>query len=60
MNCPICGQPMEVYETRITYDKNRKEFDHKRYKCRQDDVWGRLEIPKAQLAASEHGEALVK
>jgi hypothetical protein len=46
---------MEVYETKTTYDKNRKEFDHKKYRCRQDDVWGRLEIPKS-LISEEHRE----
>ena len=49
MNCPICQKPMEVYEMRITRDKQGNEFERKRYKCKQDNVWGMLEIPKAVL-----------
>lgn len=46
MNCPICGKPMDEYLTKTTYDSNRTEFDHKRFRCLQDNVWSRLEIPK--------------
>jgi hypothetical protein len=40
---------MEIWKTRTTYDKDKKEFDHKRYVCRKDNVWGMLEIPKEKL-----------
>jgi len=56
MECPICHQPMEVWQTKTTYDKNRKAFDHKRYVCRKDDVWGRLEIPVQSQETEEEKE----
>jgi hypothetical protein len=46
---------MEVWKTLTTYDKNKKAFDHKRYVCRKDDVWARLEIP-VQLLETEKPE----
>jgi hypothetical protein len=46
MECPICHKPMEIYESKTTTDKHGKEYDHTRYRCRADDVWSRLEIPK--------------
>lgn len=49
MNCPICNQPMEVWKTLITHDKNGKQFDHKRFVCKKDDIWARLEIPLSLL-----------
>jgi hypothetical protein len=49
MNCPMCGQPMEIYQSKTTYDKQRNAFDHKRYRCRKDNVWSRLGIPQAIL-----------
>ncbi|GHO91464.1 hypothetical protein KSF_015120 [Reticulibacter mediterranei] len=45
MNCPICNQPMEIWQTMITHSKEGKQFDHKRFVCKKDDVWARLEIP---------------
>lgn len=53
MNCPICGKPMEVYVTKTTSSHTGKEYDHKRYRCRQDDVWSRIEIPKLQTLQQE-------
>jgi hypothetical protein len=50
VKCPICHTEMENWHTRTTYDKNRKEFDHRRYVCRKDDVWMRVEIPKEKLS----------
>lgn len=60
MNCPICGQRMEVREIRTTYDKNRKEFQHTGYRCRKDNVWSMIEIPKESLPESERIESLFK
>jgi hypothetical protein len=45
MNCPICNQAMKVWQTTITHSKEGKQFDHKRFVCKKDDVWARLEIP---------------
>ena len=60
MNCPICNQPMEVHEIRTTYDKDRKEYQHTGYRCRQDDVWGMLEIPKALIPEEKRIESIFK
>jgi uncharacterized protein YbaR (Trm112 family) len=57
MNCPICNQPMEVWQTKITHDKNGKQFDHKRFVCRKDDVWARLEIPLSLLADEQRQQS---
>jgi hypothetical protein len=46
MDCPVCNQPMEVYKTLITHSKEGKQFDHRRFVCKKDDVWARLEIPR--------------
>jgi hypothetical protein len=51
---------MEIYELKTTYDKDRKEFEHKGYRCRQDDTWGMLEIPKALLPNQGTLPTLVK
>jgi len=46
---------MEAYESKTTTSKHGKEYDHKRYHCRTDDVWGRMEVPKEPaIAGSEN------
>jgi len=40
---------MEIWKTRITHDKNGKQFDHQRFVCKKDDIWARLEIPLSFL-----------
>jgi hypothetical protein len=60
MNCPICGKPMEVHEIRTTYNKNREEYQYTGYRCRKDDVWGMLEIPKTLLPEEKRIEFIVK
>ena len=47
---------MKLYQIKTTYDKNRKEFDHKGYRCCQDDVWAQLEIPTSLLPEAEYKE----
>lgn len=60
MICPICGKAMEVHEIRTTYDRNRKEYQHTGYRCRQDDVWGMVEIPKTLVPEEQRIESIVK
>jgi hypothetical protein len=51
---------MEVHQVRTTYDKDRQEFQHKGYRCRQDNTWGTIEIPKSLIPEAERIEAIVK
>jgi hypothetical protein len=46
---------MEVWQTMITHSKAGKQFDHRRFVCKKDDVWARLEIP---LEASPQAQQL--
>lgn len=61
MNCPICGQTMEVHEVRTTYNRDRtKEYQHTGYRCRTDDVWSMTEIPKTLIPEEKRIESLMK
>jgi hypothetical protein len=45
---------MEIWQTMITHSKEGKQFDHRRFVCKKDDVWARLEIPlEASLQAQQ-------
>ena len=58
MECPVCHKPMEVYESKTTQSKHGKEYAHKRYRCRTDDTWGRLEVPKQPVKAVSDSETV--
>ena len=46
MNCPVCGQAMCLYKEEPCYNKKtHTEYRRTRYRCEQDDTWGRLEVP---------------
>jgi len=50
MLCPICGQEMDRYQEEPCYSRRKQiEYKRTRYRCVQDDVWGRLETPVGPL-----------
>lgn len=59
MKCPICGNPMEIHELKTTYDKARQEFQHTGYRCRKDNVWAMIEIPKSLIPENQRVEAVL-
>jgi hypothetical protein len=60
MNCPICGKKMEVHAVRTTFDKDRQEYQRTSYRCKQDNTWGMMEIPKSLIPEDQRIEAIIK
>jgi hypothetical protein len=60
MNCQICQQPMEVHQIKTTFDQERQEFQRTGYRCRQDNVWGNIEIPKSLLPEAKRIERVAQ
>ncbi len=47
MNCPQCAQKMQIDRHDVsTSSNNHKEYNRTVYRCKTDDVWVTVEIPK--------------
>lgn len=61
MQCPLCNKEMTAYKKEQCYStKKGIVYKRTRYLCRDDDVWGRIEVPQGKLTHEQKAALSLK
>jgi hypothetical protein len=56
MHCPICNEEMTLWKEELASNKKSDSnvtYLRRRYRCKKDDVWGRLEVPTGVITGAD-------